>query len=288
VGQCGPYVPIGAEQTSTGYDVAFKAAGADQYVIWSTDSNGNYVSSLTSAVSGSTATLESFETIFHQDLNGDGVIGPVATVIESAGSTSLEQIGNNYYLYTGGSGPSLKSGGVPIVVGQCGPYVPIGAEQTATGYDVAFKAAGADQYVIWSTDNNGNYVSSLTGVVSGSSSTLKSFETIFHQDLNGDGAIGPGMQPASAPAVVSLNNDTFVFGEHPNATPEATRGAEAGADLWLSPYDNQLSFASHGLPEQSPMVLEAAHLNQTAGPHQSNDPIDGHLISLMASHLFYH
>ena len=64
--------------------------------------------------------------------------------------------------------------------------MPIGAEQTASGYEVAWKVTGADQYQVWNTDNSGNFVSSA-GVVSGTSAALESFETSFQQDLNGDG-----------------------------------------------------------------------------------------------------
>ena len=68
-------------------------------------------------------------------------------------------------------------------------WSPIGAEKTATGYEVAWKVAGADQYTVWTTDNSGNYISNI-GVVSGSSTALESLESSFHQDLNGDGQIG--------------------------------------------------------------------------------------------------
>ena len=70
--------------------MAWKIPGADQYSVWTTDSNGNFISS-SAALSGSSSTLQSFETSFHQDLNGDGAIGVpvIGTVIESAGSTSL-------------------------------------------------------------------------------------------------------------------------------------------------------------------------------------------------------
>ena len=51
------------------------------------------------------------------------------------------------------------------------------------------KLTGADQYTVWNTDSNGNFVSDI-GVVSGSSYALESLETSFHQDLNGDGTIG--------------------------------------------------------------------------------------------------
>ena len=76
------------------------------------------------------------------------------------------------------------------MAGQFGAWVPIGAEQTATGYEVAWKVTGTDQYSVWNTDSNGNYISNIIGVVSGTSTALESLETSFHQDLNGDGVIG--------------------------------------------------------------------------------------------------
>ena len=106
------------------------------------------------------------------------------------GSTSLIEVGNNYFLdNSSGSGPSLKYGGAAVVGGQFGGWTPIGAEQTASGYDVAWKDAGTDQYTVWTTDSSGNYLSDI-GTVSGTSAALESLETSFHQDLNGDGVIG--------------------------------------------------------------------------------------------------
>ena len=80
------------------------------------------------------------------------------TVIESFGSTSLTQIGSTFYLYDSNqSGPSLKNGGAAFVAGSAGGWTPIGAEQTASGYEVAWKVTGTDQYGIWLTDSNGNF-----------------------------------------------------------------------------------------------------------------------------------
>ena len=120
-----------------------------------------------------------------------------------------------------GSGPELKYAGAAVVAGQFGAWTPIGAEQTATGYEVAWKVTGADQYTVWNTDSSGNYVSNAFGAVSGASSALESLETSFHQDLNGDGTIGiPAAQapsgitsgPVSQAASVTIaSNDTFVF-----------------------------------------------------------------------------
>ena len=195
VDERGSFTPIGAEEITTPvndtYDVALKVAGADQYVVWSVDSDGNYISALTGTVSGNSATLESFEPIFQQDLNGDGSIGIVTTVIEAAGSTALTEVANNFYFYSGGVGPEFKFNGTPYVIGASGVWTPIGAEQVSGGgYDVALKVAGVDQYTVWSTDSNGNYVSAFFGTVSGSSTALESMESALHQDLNGDGVIG--------------------------------------------------------------------------------------------------
>jgi hypothetical protein len=46
-------------------------------------------------------------------------------------------------------------------------------------------------YQVSSTDKNGTFVTSIFGVVSGSSSSLKTLEPTLQQDLNLDGTIGP-------------------------------------------------------------------------------------------------
>ena len=193
VGEFAGWTFIGAEQTGSGYEVALKASGSNQYTVWNTDSNGNVVSNAVGGiVSGSSYALESIETSFHQDLNGDGSIGLVPTVIEASGSTALDQIGNNYYMNPvgGGTGPELQYGGSPVTVGEFAGWSFIGAEQTGSGYEVALKATGSDQYTVWNTNSNGIVVSNAVGgIVSGSSSALEGIEASFHQDLNGDGII---------------------------------------------------------------------------------------------------
>ncbi len=77
-----------------------------------------------------------------------GIPAATAVVIEAFGSTSLAEVGNNYFLdnISTGTGPELKFGGAPVVAGQFAPWTPIGAEQTAGGYEVALKIAGTEQY----------------------------------------------------------------------------------------------------------------------------------------------
>ena len=84
-------------------------------------------------------------------------LDPVVGAIEMAGSTAPIQIGNNYYLDTvsGGAGPELKLNGAAFTAGMWGGWTLIGAEATATGYEVAFKF-GTNTYTVWNTDANGN------------------------------------------------------------------------------------------------------------------------------------
>ena len=133
---------------------------------------------------------------FNYDLNGDGIIGvpPLSswTLIESSGTTSLLTDGTYYYLRAG-SGPvvALTDDGAPITVSELGAWTLIAAQQTATGYEVALKEAGANLYGVWDTDSTGNYVSAPLSNVSGTSPALELMETSFNYDLNGDGVIGP-------------------------------------------------------------------------------------------------
>jgi hypothetical protein len=190
MGQFGPWMAIGAEQTGSGYEVIWKIAATNQYTVWATDSSGNYLSNVVGTVPGNSWQLETRETAFNQDLNGDGLIGPTTTVIEANGSTTLAQVADTYF-FGGSSGTQLKFGGAPVTMGQFGPWMAIGAEQTGSGYEVVWKIAATNQYTVWATDSSGNYLSNIVGTVSGNSWQVETRETTYNQDLNGDGIIGP-------------------------------------------------------------------------------------------------
>jgi hypothetical protein len=69
----------------------------------------------------------------------------VFTTIEGFGSTSLGEDGSNYFLSPNGGSPvELRYAGAPVVAGQFdqfgGHWVPIGAEQTANGYESKSKS----------------------------------------------------------------------------------------------------------------------------------------------------
>ena len=232
--------------------------GGGQYSVWNTDSSGNYVSHALGATSGTSAALESLEPSFHQDLNGDGVIGLnlPTTVIESFGSTKLVEVGNNYFLdsISTGAGPELKYGGSPVIAGEFVGATPIAAEATSTGYEVAWNVGGG-QYSVWNTDSSGNYVSHALGATSGTSAALESLEPSFSQDLNGDGVIGLNLSTTviesfGSTKLVEVGNNYFldsistgtgpelqyggapvVAGEFVGATPIAAEATSTGYEI---------------------------------------------------------
>ena len=228
---------IGVEQTVSGYKVAMRIQGTDQYTVWNTDSNGDFVSNGTGGVvvSGSNSAITSLETSFNQDINGDGVIGASvsSTVIESFGSTSLVQVGSNYYFYPvgGSSGPQFKYKGSPVAVGQY-EWSFIGVEQTVSGYKVAMRIQGTDQYTVWNTDSNGDFVSNGTGgvVVSGSNSAITSLETSFNQDINGDGIISSSSIPVASACVVQAGNNIHIWQDGVEGFPVAVAQNGAWSD----------------------------------------------------------
>ena len=201
------------------------------------DSNGNYLSNLIGAVPGNSSALESFETIFNLDLNGDGSIGLETHVVQVDGTTTLAEVGNNFFLDVTGSttlGQGLQYRGVAVTAGEFGTYAPIAAVQVpGGGYDIAWHDPSSGMYTVWSVDSNGNYLSNLLGATPGNSSALESFETIFNLDLNGDGSTGINV----------THGTTQVASPLPSTVGAATIGA--GATLELGTADSaSITFSS--------------------------------------------
>jgi hypothetical protein len=99
--------------------------------------------------------------------------------------------GNDYLIQVKGQGAvELSSGGLPMTVGDYGGWTAFAAQQTSTGYEVALRVPGTDEYGVWYTDSQGNAVSTPFGQVSGTSTQLEGIEASFNDDLNNDGVIG--------------------------------------------------------------------------------------------------
>ena len=254
-GQFGAWTPIGAEKTASGYQVAWKNGGADQYIIWNLDSNGHWTSQ-TGVVSGSEHALQSLETTFQQDLNADGTTGLKTTPIETSGATHLDQVANEFFLHDGaGNGPSLKYAGADVVAGQFGAWTPIGAEKTVgSGYQVVWKNGSADQYIVWNVDSNGNWTSQ-TGVVSGSEHALQSLETTFQQDLNADGTTGLKTTTIETSGATHLDQVANEFFLHDGAGNGPSL-KYAGADVVAGQFGAWTPIGAEKIGERLPGGLE--------------------------------
>ena len=192
-GQFFGWKPIGVEQTASGYQVAWKMAGQDQYVIWHADSQGNWASQ-TALVSGGSLALQSLEPAFHQDLNGDGITGVRMVEIELQGSTTLSHAADGYAMQAAGGTSDtvlVKYLGADVTEGQFGDWKAIAAEQTATGFDVAWKMDGQDQYILWHIDAQGNWLGQ-TAPMSGTNAALQVSEFDLHARSQQRRYIGTG------------------------------------------------------------------------------------------------
>jgi hypothetical protein len=189
--------------TITAYDFE-DAGGSGHFVLNGVPEPDNQATDVTAAqlsqltYQSALGTVDTLE-IRAEDQTGWGswasfVVTAPALVIKtdtgSYGSTSLAELGNNYFLYASGTttGPELNDGGTPVQAG--GAWAPIGAVETTSGYEVAWQLTGTNEFTIWNTDSDGNFISDTIGSVSGTSVALEQAETTFNQDLNGDGVFG--------------------------------------------------------------------------------------------------
>ena len=95
--------------------------------------------------------------------------------------------------------------------GQFGEWTPIGVEQTAGGYQVAWRFSSADQFLVWNVDSNGNFTSNATSIVPGAAMSIQMAELTFQQDLNGDSQTGPAtttIETAGSTDLVQVGNST--------------------------------------------------------------------------------
>ena len=143
-------------------------------------------------LTGTSLALESLEPAFDQDLNGDGRDrrcrgGDRVGRCDRPGSGSRTPI--LCMLTTRSGAHSSNCPARPSRSVNSAQWTPLGVEPIAGDYQIVWKNGSADQYVVWTTDSNGNFLSQ-GAVLSGTSLALESLEPTFGQDLNGDSAIG--------------------------------------------------------------------------------------------------
>jgi hypothetical protein len=229
-GQFGSWTPIGVEQTSTGYEVAWKVPGADVYSVWSTDSNGNYTGkNLFMPGSGTSSTLESLETGFHQDLNGDGVIG---IPLVAAGQT-LELTG----AYSGTIAFAAVTG--TLKIDDSATFSGTISGQLAIGdvIDLADITAGANAAIAYSGNNSPGTLTVSDGIHIASIALLGNY-SLANFTASSDGHGGTSVVDPPLPTDQSSN---FL--------PQASG---AGSVAWLNAVDQKLALWSQQIASAFP------------------------------------
>ncbi len=153
----------GNDEISGGYGVnTVSGGGGTNYLEFnrSTDthvqgSGTDIAQSSLNAGAGSALLAMAFQSVVGLDLSMNGL----ETLIQTDGSTSLVQVGNNYYLFTAGTttGVELISGLRRLWSARLGlgPGSPLGAVATPTGYDVAWHNSVTGNYQVWALNSSG-------------------------------------------------------------------------------------------------------------------------------------
>ena len=55
--------------------------------------------------------------------------------------------------------PQPRYGGAQVTPGRFDTWMPIDSVQIGGGYQIAWKHGAADEYIVWNTDSNGNWLS---------------------------------------------------------------------------------------------------------------------------------
>jgi hypothetical protein len=289
-GEFGAWAPIGAVQiTGGGYEVVWSLPGGNQYSIWTTDSSGHFVSQVT-GLTGTSAALESLETTFHQDLNGDGVIGAAATIATGATLelTSASSVSVTFGAATGILVLDHSTQFTGKLINLTGDGNPSSSDQidlrdiafgSGTTYSYAGNTSGG---VLTISDTKGDVAHiSLVGNYTNSTFTLSS------DGHGGTLAIDPPKNdiPANAPTTppvtsVTANNDGFVF-------HQAASGASANL--------NSVAFDGLGSKTEHTNLIafanEAEHQWTDSGHDSGLGYIHGmntHFADVHASHFIIH
>ena len=187
------WAPVGAVETGNGYEVAWRDASANEYAVWNTDLSGDYTTSATGVPTGSSQELEAVEGYFGEHFAGAGTPATPQTP-----TNGITPIGNLFELNPGGgTGPLLQYQGSFDTASPSAVWAPVAALKTGNGYEVAWRDASANEYTVWNTDLSGDYTTSATGVLTGSSQELEAVEGYFGEQFAGAGTPATPQTPTN-------------------------------------------------------------------------------------------
>jgi hypothetical protein len=175
-----------AVPTATGSDLYWTNEAAGQQARWSLDTSGAYqTGTFLSAVQ-----LYSEEASLNADLNGDAIIGPAYTTLESQGNTTLLRRNDGQaFVETAGQRDPITS---PFQLGTgdaSSTWQMLAAETIDDQNQILWRNNADDVLDLWTLDSGWHWQSS-TGAINPFSPAALSLETRFQVDGNRDGLIG--------------------------------------------------------------------------------------------------
>ena len=198
-GEFGAWTPIAAEKTAHGYLVAWENPRANAYAVEFHNNAGNYLGQ-SGILSGNSVALNSLENIFHQDLNGDGVIGFAAP-----GSGSSGAVGVVNFVASGSTafGVANTAAGSSSAASVDDGDVPVGLENGVT-YEVTAPHSGSVAFYGPTGTLQLDQSSSFSGTVSGMSGQ----DTIDFTDINSANVQNPTYSGSASGGMLTVTDGT--------------------------------------------------------------------------------
>ncbi|MEM8811160.1 MAG: M10 family metallopeptidase C-terminal domain-containing protein [Pseudomonadota bacterium] len=274
----GQWTPLHVEENgSGGFQLLWTNASGD-FNLWQLDGSGAYVSDIVFSQSE----ITDYEAEFEADLNGDGTIGRVVTVLEDDGDLDLLSESGVRYLIreAGGNTTGIYYNGKALAPGAFGGWSATHVEANGSGgFDVILHNAVDNQHALWELDSNGNYLSSH--LLEGSS--LFHYETVFGDDLSGDGTVGFSrtvVESSAGHQLFSLSSGTYLIRDsHGAEVPIRYGGAELQAGAFGGWHAVQVEGRTGGgfdlLLAHPPSGQHALWVLDESGNYQSSTLLDG-------------
>ncbi len=180
------WAAVAATSSGGGFALYWRHSGSGETVRWQLNSGGTYQSG--AQLSG--FQLRNEEVAVNGDLNGDAIIGPAYTPIESQGNASLLRQGDGLAAVQVGDGLYPVTSPFGLGTGDLSSDWQMLAAETVGGQNqILWRNNPSNFYHIWTLNNSWSWQSSF-GNISPNSAAALGLETNFQLDLNGNGLIG--------------------------------------------------------------------------------------------------
>jgi hypothetical protein len=232
--------------------------------------DGNHSLTTTDTVSGKTSAASSAATIT-VDTHASS-LPPGGPIFSSP--SGIVQIDNNYFI---GQGQELEFNGAAVTVGEFPGWTPVASVQVAGGgFDIAWENS-SDQFTFLAADSHANLASSpINGVAfAANSATVEQQETIFKQDLNGDGTIGVPATSPTQPSQPTPNAPVITSGNHTTNDNTVTVTGTAVAGSIVTVFDGTTKLGTTTVGSNGSWNFTTAALNDGNHSLTATDTVSG-------------